>query len=310
MLKQGHFLSLSDFSRSDLTQLLDIADAMKRDPKAYSKALEGRILLMIFELPFLRTRVSFESGMQRLGGTTQVLSAEDIRLDYDEPITDTAAVFSRYVDALMVRTSDHEIVRDLAKNGTVPVINGLTDREYPCQALADLQTVREKFGRLEGLKLTYIGDGNNMAHALLFGTARMGMDCTLIMPRNAKYQCLQEIVEQAAQEHADQGTRLEITSDIQAAQQSHIIYTDTWVSVGRESDRVQRIEAFRGYSITPAIMDVAGPQALFMHCLPAYRGYEVMPEVIDGPRSIVYDQAENRMWSQMAVLYQMLGAQA
>jgi ornithine carbamoyltransferase len=306
MLKQRHFISLSDYSPIDLKLLLDTADEIKRQPKAFRKALKGKILLMIFELPFLRTRISFESGMQRLGGTTQVLSADDIRLDYDEPITDTAAVLSRYVDALMIRTSQHETVQDLAEFGTVPVINGLTDREYPCQALADLQTIREKFGRLQGLKLTYIGDGNNMAHALLFGTARTGMDCTLIMPRNEKYRCLPEIVEQAEREHTAQGTHLEITSDLNAVQGSHIVYTDTWVSIGREADRVHRIEAFRGYSVNEKIMEMAGPHAVFMHCLPAYRGYEVMPEVIDGPRSIVYDQAENRMWSQMAVMYQLL----
>lgn len=307
MLRQRNFLSLSDLSPTELKALLDRADEIKKHPKQYRKVLRGKILLMIFELPFLRTRISFESAMQRLGGTTQVLSAEDIRLDWDEPIPDTAAVVSRYVDGIMVRTSQHEVVADMAEHATVPVINGLTDREYPCQALADLQTIREKFGRLEGLRLTYVGDGNNMAHALLFGTARTGMDCTLVIPKAEKYHCLPEIVEQAEAEHAKQGTRLHITSDLGAVRNSHIVYTDTWVSVGRESDRVQRIEAFRGFSVTPEIMDLAGSSAVFMHCLPAYRGYEVMPEVIDGPQSIVYDQAENRMWAQMALLHELLG---
>lgn len=307
MLKQRHFISLSDYSSFELKLLLDTADEMKKHPKQFRKVLKGRILIMIFELPFLRTRISFDSGMSHLGGTAQVLSSEDIRLDWDEPIQDTAAVLSRYADALMVRTSQHQTVLDLAEHGTVPVINGLTDLEYPCQALADLQTLREKFGRLEGLKLTYIGDGNNMAHALLHATARTGMDCTLVMPRTEKYQCLPEVVAQAREEHEKQGTKLHITDDLNAVRGSHVVYTDTWVSMGREADRVQRIEAFRGYSVTQQVMELAGPNSVFMHCLPAYRGYEVMGEVIDGPQSIVYDQAENRMWAQMALLYRLLG---
>jgi len=307
MLKQRHFISLSDYSSFDLQLLLDTADEMKKHPKQFRKALKGRILIMIFELPFLRTRISFESGMNRLGGATQVLSSEDIRLDWDEPISDTAAVLSRYADGLMIRTSQHQTVLDLAEHGTIPVINGLTDLEYPCQALADLQTLREKFGRLEGLKLTYIGDGNNMAHALLHATARAGMDCTLIMPRTEKYQCLPEVVDRAREEHGKQGTRLHVTDDLNAVRGSHVVYTDTWVSMGREADRVQRIEAFRGYSVSQDVMELAGGNSVFMHCLPAYRGYEVMAEVIDGPQSIVYDQAENRMWAQMAVMHHLLG---
>lgn len=307
MLKQRHFLSLSDYSSFDIKLLLDTADEMKKHPKQFRKALKGQILVLIFETPFLRTRISFEAGMSHLGGTTQVLTSADIRLDWDEPIADSAAVLSRYVDGIMVRTCQHQTVLDLAESGTVPVINGLTDLENPCQALADLQTLREKFGRLEGLKLTYIGDGNNMAHALLHATARTGMDCTLIMPRTEKYQCLPGVVARAQEEHEQQGTRLHITEDLNAARGSHVIYTDTWVSMGQEADRVQRIEAFRGYSVTQEVMELAGSSAVFMHCLPAYRGYEVMPEVIDGPQSIIYDQAENRMWAQMAVLYHLLG---
>ena len=307
MLKQRHFLSLSDFSSFDIKLLLDTADEMKKHPKPFRKALKGQILLMISELSSLRTRISFESGMHHLGGATQVVSAEDIRLDWNAPISDTAAVLSRYVNGIMVSTSQHQTALDLAKHGTVPVINGLTDREYPCQALADLQTIREKFGRLEGLKLTYIGAGNHMAHALLYGTARTGMDCTLIMPKIEKYQCLPEIVTRAREEHEKQGTRLHITDDPSAARGSHVVYTDAWVSRGQEADRVERIEAFRGYSVTKEIMELAGSNAVFMHCLPAYRGYEVMPEVIDGSQGIVFDQAENRMWAQMAVLYQLMG---
>lgn len=307
MLTQRHFISLSDYSSCDLRLLIDTADEMKKDPAPFRQALAGKILTMIFETPFPRTRVSFESGMYRLGGTTQLLSGDEIQLDWDEPISDTASVLSRYADGILVRACEHQTVVDMAGCSKVPVINGLTDLEYPCQALADLQTLRERFGRLEGLRLTYIGDGNNMAHALLYATARMGMDCTLIMPGSDRFQCLPEVVERAREEHARQGTQMYITDDLDAVRDSHVVYTDTWVSVGKEADRLKRIEAFRRYSVTPGIMDLAGEEAVFMHCLPACRGYEVMPEVIDGPRSIVYDQAENRMWAQMALMYHLMG---
>ncbi|HWQ10760.1 MAG TPA: ornithine carbamoyltransferase [Holophaga sp.] len=304
MLKQGHFISLSDHSPSEIRLLLDTADEMKRQPKAFREALKDKILLMIFETPLPKARVSFESGMSLLGGRAQVLSGDEVRLDWDEPVSDTARVFSRYVDGIMLRAFQHQTALDLAEHGTVPVINGLTDMEYPCQALADLQTLRTRFGKLEGLRLTYIGDGNNMAHALLHATARTGMHCTLVMP--ARFQCQPEVLEQAEEEHARQGTRLEVSTDLEAVRGSDVVYTDTWVSVGREADRVRRIEAFRGYAVTPEVMELAGPEAVFMHCLPACRGYEVTPDVIDGPRSIVYDQAENRLWSQMSVMYHLM----
>ncbi|HNX32920.1 MAG TPA: ornithine carbamoyltransferase [Holophaga sp.] len=307
MLTQGHFISLSDYASCDIRLLLDTADEMKKHPAAFRKALDGKILTMIFEVPFPRTRISFESGMHRLGGTTQLISGDEIQLDWDEPVSDTASVLARYADGIMVRACEHQVVRDMAACSRIPVINGMTDLEHPCQALADLQTLRERFGRLEGLRLTYIGDGNNMAHALLYATARAGMDCTLVMPGIERFQCAPSVVERAAEEHRRQGTRLCITDDLEAVRESHVVYTDTWVSVGKEADRLKRIEAFRRYSVTQGIMDLAGPEAVFMHCLPACRGYEVTAEVIDGPRSIVYDQAENRMWTQMAVMHHLMG---
>jgi len=307
MAKHKHFLSLSDYSSVEIKLLLDTADEMKAHPRRFRRALKGKILAMIFEKSSTRTRVSFEAGMQRLGGTAQFLSSRDIQLGRGEPISDTAAVLSRYVDGIMARTFAHQTVMDLAKYGTVPVINGLTDLEHPCQVLADLQTIREKFGKLEGLKFTYIGDGNNMAHSILQGTGKVGMDCTLITPPDPRYQCRSEIVDAAKVDHDKQGTRLVLTDDLRAVQGSHVVYTDTWASMGQEDEKAERLEAFSAYTVTAPVMEAAGKNAIFMHCLPAYRGYEVSAEVIDGPRSVIYDEAENRMWSQMAVLYQLMG---
>ncbi len=310
MLKQRHFLSLSDYSAIDLKLLLDTADDMKKHPKRFRKALKGRILAMIFERASTHTRVSLEAGMYHLGGTTQFLSSRDIQLGHSEPIPDAASILSRIVDGIMARTHAHRTLLDLAQHSTVPVINGLTDQEHPCQALGDLLTIREKFGRLEDLKLTYLGDGNNMAHSLLQATARSGMDCTIISPNDERYQCNPAILAQAREDHERQGTRLLVTDDLNAVQGSHVIYTDTWVSMGREDERVERIEAFRGFAVTRQIMDLVGPNAVFMHCLPAHRGYEVEAEVIDGPQSVVYDQAENAMWAQMSVMYHLMGESA
>jgi ornithine carbamoyltransferase len=207
----------------------------------------------------------------------------------------------------MARIFAHQTVLELAAFGTVPVINGLTDLEHPCQVLADLQTIREKFGQLEGLKFTYIGDGNNMAHSIVQGTGRMGMDCTIITPPDPRYQCRSEIVDPARLDHEKQGTHLVLTDDLRAVQGSHVVYTDTWASMGQEAEKAERQEAFGAYTVSSSVMEAAGKNAIFMHCLPAYRGCEVSAEVIDGPASVIYDQAENRMWSQMAVLLQLMG---
>jgi len=306
MARHKHFLSLSDYSPLEIKQLLDTADEMKKHPRRFRKALKGQILAMIFEKSSTRTRVSFEAGMQKLGGVAQFLSSRDIQLGRGEPISDTAAVLSRYVDGIMARTFAHQTVLDLAAYGTVPVINGLTDLEHPCQVLADLQTIREKFGKLEGLKFTYIGDGNNMAHSILQGTGKVGMDCVIVTPPDPRYQCRSEIVDAARADHEQQGTRLVLTDDLGAVHGSHVVYTDTWASMGQEDEKAERLEAFAPYTVNLPVMESAGKNAIFMHCLPAYRGSEVAAEVIDGPQSVIYDQAENRMWSQMAVLHSLM----
>jgi len=303
VLKQRHFLSLSDFSAFDLKTLLATAAEMKKHPKPFRKVLKGQVLALLFERPAPCLRLGFEVGMGRLGGTAHFLGSEALR---GEPGLDTANILSRYADGIVLRAHSHQTALDLASHGTVPVVNGQTDREDPCQALADFQTLLEKFGRLEGLRLTYLGAGSPIAHALLLGTARTGMDCTLIVPRGGLSSCLPELLGQAQAEHAKQGTRLQLTEDLHAARGSHAIYTGPWLPAGQSTETAYP-EALQSLAVTQAVMELAGSDAVFMHCLPAHRGREVAPEVIDGPQSVVYDQAENRLWTQMAVLYHLLG---
>lgn len=293
MLKQRHFLSLGDFSAFDLKLLLDTADEMKKHPKSFRKALKGRTLALVLEGPAFQARLSFEVGMHRLGGSTQAVGVEDLGLERGEP--DAAMVLSRYVDGIAGIALQHRSILGLAEQGTVPVINGLSDQEHPCQVLADLQTLREKFGRLEGLKLACIGGGRSLVHALLLGTARTGMDCALIAPGGPAH-CLPEVLERAREEHGQQGTRLLVSEDLGAVRGSYAVYG---AGSGEPCQDVVYIDE--------GTMELAGPSAVFMHGLPARRGAEVAPEVIDGPRSIVYDQAENRLWAQMAVLYHLMG---
>lgn len=307
MARQPHFLSISDYSAKQIKQLLDIADEMKQHPKRFNKALKGQILAMIFEKSSTRTRMSFEAGMYQLGGVAQFLSSRDIQLGRGEPIYDTARVMSRFVQGIMARTFAHQTVTDLAKYGSVPVINGLTDLEHPCQIMADLQTVRERFGKLAGLKLAYIGDGNNMAHSYMQGTGKVGMDCTIITPKDPKYFCDALIVEGAMEDHAAQGTTLTLTDNVmEGVKGAHVVATDTWVSMGMEEEKAERMAAFKGFTVDNAVMEAAGKDAIFIHCLPAYRGYEVLEEVIDGPRSLIYDEAENRLHAQKAIMYSLM----
>ncbi|MBK8724754.1 MAG: ornithine carbamoyltransferase [Holophagaceae bacterium] len=308
MLTQPHFLSIADYSARELRVLLDTADDLKRHPKAYRDALQGKVLAMIFEKSSTRTRVSFETGIFQMGGIGQFLSSRDIQIGRGEPIYDTAAVLSRFVDGIMARTFAHQTVTDLAKYGTVPVINGLTDLEHPCQIMADLQTMRENFGKLEGLKFVYIGDGNNMAHSYMQGTGKTGMHCTIVTPKDAKYSCNADVIAAAQADHAAQGTTLTITDDPKAGiAGAHVVATDTWVSMGMEEEKAERIAAFKGFTVDKALMAQADKDAIFIHCLPAYRGYEVTADVIDGPQSRIYDEAENRLHAQKAIIYHLMG---
>jgi len=299
------FISIHDRSPREIADLLELAASVKEAPARYRKALEGKTLAMIFEKSSTRTRVSFEAGMYQLGGLAMFLSSRDLQIGRGEPIADTARVLSRYVDGIMARTFAHETVTELAKHATIPVINGLTDLLHPCQVMADLQTIREVFGKLDGLKLAYVGDGNNMAHSLMFGGAKTGMSVAIATP--AGYEPKPEIVARARDDARETGARIEVTHDpFEAAAGARIVYTDVWASMGQEDEAQVRRRKFAGFSVTDALMEKAASDAIFLHCLPAHRGEEVAASVADGPRSRIFDEAENRLHAQKAILVSLM----
>ena len=301
-----HLLSIADLTPEEVADLLALASQMKRDPVSYRASLAGRTLGMIFQKSSTRTRVSFEVGIYQLGGMGLFLSARDIQLGRGEPLSDTAQVLGRYVDGIMARTYAHQDVLDLARYGTVPVINGLTDLLHPCQALADLQTIEERFGSLAGLRLAYVGDGNNMAHSLMFAAARAGMSFACAAPEG--YWMEPELVASARPGFEAHGeSLLETTAPHQAAAGAHVVYTDVWASMGQEAEQARRVRDFGGrYQVDAGVMAVADAEAVFMHCLPAHRGEEVSAQVCDGPRSIIMDQAENRLHMQKAIMLRLM----
>ena len=302
-----HFISLFDCTKDELLALLVLADRLKKERRAGipHPLLAGKTLGMIFTKSSTRTRVSFEVGMYQLGGHALFLSSADIQLGRGETVADTARTLSRYLDAIMIRTFKHEDVLDLARFGSIPVINGLTDLQHPCQVLADLQTVAERKGRLEGLKLAYLGDGNNMANSLLHGCAKVGMDVAIAAP--AGYSCDPGCVAEARFDAGKNGSTVLLTTDPdEAVAGADVVYTDTWVSMGQEQEKAQRLAVFEPYRVDARRMAKAKSDAIFLHCLPAYRGYEVAEDVIDGPQSAVFDEAENRLHAQKAVLATLL----
>ncbi|QUL97664.1 MAG: ornithine carbamoyltransferase [Candidatus Fermentithermobacillus carboniphilus] len=302
-LKGKHLVWLHDWSKEEIETVLDTALKMKSDFYAgiQPRPLAGKTLAMIFSKPSTRTRVSFEVAMTQLGGHAIYLGMNDLQIGRGETIADTARVISRYCDGIMIRTFHQSDVETLAKYSRVPVINGLTDLVHPCQALADLMTLREKFGRLSGLTLAYVGDGNNVCHSLMIGGAKMGMEIRAVTPPG--YEPKPEIT-RLSQEHAEKhGGKIVITNDIdQGVKGADVIYTDVWTSMGQEKEREERLKVMRPYQVNGALMTKAGDKALFMHCLPAHRGEEVTDEVADGPQSIIFDQAENRLHVQKALL--------
>jgi ornithine carbamoyltransferase len=309
-MAQKHFLSLKDWSRDEIELLFEQAAAIKDSPENYSSALAGRSLAMIFQKHSTRTRVSFEVGMYELGGRALFLGNDDIQLNRGETIPDTARVLSRYVHGIVARVFAHQDLLDLARHGSVPVINGLSDLLHPCQALADYFTLRERRGNLAGLKIAYVGDGNNVAHELMFGAVKLGMRCSVGCPKG--YEPNPLIFKSAVREAQKLGVPApEVTSDpVEAVAGADVVYTDVWTSMGQEAESQARTAAFRGYGVTPQLMAGASPDVVFMHCLPAHRGEEVAAEVIDGPQSVVFDEAENRLHVQKAVLVTLLGQQA
>jgi ornithine carbamoyltransferase len=308
-MAQRHFLSLKDWSREEIELLFELAAAIKAEPNNYASALAGQSLAMVFQKPSTRTRVSFEVGMYQLGGQALFLGATDIQLHRGETIADTARVLSRYVQGIMARVFAHQDVLDLARHGSVPVINGLSDLLHPCQALADYFTLRERRGDLAGLKMAYIGDGNNVCHELMFGALKLGMRMSMGCPRNYAPNPL--ILKSAEREARKLGSPVPVVTPdpMQAVVGADVVYTDVWTSMGQEAESAQRLAEFAGFTVTAEMMEMAGPQAVFMHCLPAHRGEEVSGEVIDGPQSVVFDEAENRLHVQKAVLVTLMGDQ-
>ncbi|HLR71531.1 MAG TPA: ornithine carbamoyltransferase [Pseudogracilibacillus sp.] len=302
-LKGKDFLQISDFTKEELQSLIEFAIKLKNMQKLGKphRYLEGKTLAMIFEKSSTRTRVSFETGMYQLGGMAQFLSKDDMQLGNGETIADTAKVLSRYVDAIMIRTYGHDIVEELADNATIPVINGLTDDAHPCQVLADLMTIYEQKGSFANLKFAFVGDGNNMSQSLLMGCAIMGIDCAVAVPEGNEVK--QEVLHAAKEKAKGSGSEIIQTNDVkEAVTNADIVYTDVWASMGWEGDLEARLKAFSDYQVDEAIVKDAKDDYMFMHCLPAKRGEEVAAEVIDGENSVVFDQAENRLHAQKAIL--------
>ncbi len=302
-----HLLTLHDWSTQEIIDTLDLADELKYKQKngIEHHLLKGKTLGMIFSKSSTRTRVSFEVGMYQLGGSALFLSSNDIQLGRGETIYDTANVLSRFLDGIMIRTYKQSDVEDLAKYGQIPIINGLTDLVHPCQILADFQTIREHKGKLKGLKLAYIGDGNNMAHSLLYGGAKVGMEIAVATPK--QYECDACVVKNAIEDAKATGTKLTLTNDpVEAIKDADVVYADTWVSMGQESEKAEKVKVFSDYQINKELFSHAKPDAIFLHCLPAYRGYEVTEDVIDGPNSVIFDEAENRLHAQKAVMVKLM----
>lgn len=297
-----HLLKLSDLSPEEIYGILNLADQLKYERKNHiaHPYLQGKKLGMIFTKSSTRTRVSFSSGMTELGGTSEFLSDRDIQLGRGEPIKDTARVLSRYLDGIMIRTFKQSDVEDFAKYGTIPVINGLTDYCHPCQVLADLMTIREYKGSLKGLKLCFVGDGNNMANSLIVGGIKTGMEVAIACPDT--YRPDAQIVE-----WAQKNGELTVTSDLKAAaENADVLYTDVWASMGQEAEKAEREKVFLGYCIDSKLLEVAKPDVMVLHCLPAHRGEEITDEVFESHAEEIFDEAENRLHAQKAVLVKLM----
>jgi len=300
-LARRHVVSLHDLTPAEIEFLLKLAPRVKAQPERYKNALEGRTLAMLFEKPSLRTRVTFEVGMEQLGGRAVYLGSREVGLGKREAIKDIARNLSRWVEVIMARVYHHQTVVELAEHASVPVINGLSNFEHPCQALGDYLTMLELKGSLAGATLAWVGDGNNVAHSLIYGAARLGVRMRVATP--AGYEPDRSVVAEAQKE----GGEITLTHDaLEAVEGADFVYTDVWTSMGQENEAEMRQHVFRPYQVNSELMRRAGPQARFMHCLPAHRSQEVTDDVMDSPASIVYDQAENRLHVQKALLLALL----
>ena len=300
-LARRHLISLHDLTPQDVDFLLKLAQEVKANPARHHDALEGKTLAMILEKPSLRTRVTFDLAISQLGGRALYLGSEEVGLGKREAVKDVARNLSRWVDVIMARVYLHQTAIDLAEHACVPVINGLSDFEHPCQALGDYLTLRESKGRLEDVTLAWVGDGNNVAHSLIYGAARLGVHIRLATPPG--YEPDRSVVADAKREGGD----VTLTHDpAEAVRGADAVYTDVWTSMGKEQEAETRQEVFRSYQVNSQLMRMAGPQAVFMHCQPAHRGEEVTDDVMDSPRSIIYNQSENRLHMQKAIFLALL----
>ncbi len=302
-MKGKSLASLADLTEEEIEQILKTSELLKLQHLRGQEhpLLKGKTLGMIFEKPSTRTRVSFEVGMWQLGGYALYLSATDLQLGRGETIADTARTLSRYVDGIMARVFSHQTILDLVKYSTVPVINGLSDFTHPCQGLADLFTIYEKKGRLAGLKLAYLGDGNNVSHSLIYGCSKVGMDISVASPKG--YEPDPKVVSEGREEARKRGRVVTVTNDpIEAILGADVVYTDVWASMGKEKEREERVKVFKPYQVNAEMVRRAKPDYIFMHCLPAHRGEEVTDEVADSRNSVIFDQAENRLHTQKALM--------
>ena len=307
-LQGRDLLSLRDYTGPEIRRILDLAGELKqrqrrREPHRW---LEGRTLAMIFEKPSLRTRCTFETGMTQLGGHAIDLAAEHMQMGTRETVPDVARNLERWVDAIMARVFVHRTLETLAEYARVPVINGLSDLSHPCQILADLQTIEEHKGRLRDLKISYVGDGFNVAHSLLFAAGGLGLELHIATPPN--YEPKEEVLARAQRAGRQSGAKIEVYHDPRAAaERADVIYTDSWISMGQETEKAERLRVFPPYQVNRELVALARPDVIVMHCLPAHRGEEITDEVMDGPHSVVFDQAENRLHAQKAVLTLLIG---
>lgn len=299
------FISIQDLTDGAIKDIFLLTDKIKSKPGDFKSELEGQTLALIFQKPSNRTRVSFEVGMTQLGGHSIYLGPDDIKLGVREATKDVAAVLSRYVDGIVARTFSHKDIIELADNSRVPVINGLSDLLHPCQAMADVYTIREKI-KSKKIKVAFVGDGNNVLHSLLHCCAKVGIDVSIATPKG--YEPKKEIVKEAESEAAKSGSKIIFSNNPkEAAKDADVIYTDVWTSMGQESQREKRLKAFEGFQVNSGLVSLAKKNCLVMHCLPAHRGEEITDEVLDGPNSIVIDEAENRLHVQKAILLKLLG---
>ncbi len=301
----NNFLSIRDFSPEEITEFIELARLIKSNPELFSESLKGQTLALILEKPSLRTRVSFDVGIYQLGGHALYLSPAEIKLGKRESVCDVGKNLERMVQGIMVRTFAHKIVEQMAEWTHIPIINGLTDFSHPCQAMADYLTILECKGQVAGTKIAYIGDGNNVAHSLLFGGAQLGAHVRIASPRG--YEPDAGAVRWAVERAKETGGSCVITNDpIEAVSGADVLYTDVWASMGQEAEQSAREQVFRPYQVNGDLLRQCKPDAIFLHCLPAHRGDEVTPDVIDGPQSVVYRQAENRLHAQKAILVELM----